>query len=168
MTNSIVTSEGKGTPIPTGAAEASPELRAIAEGLFTWPADEPKLIGSRCGQCTTTTFPAQRSCPRCTSTDVHEHLLARRGTLWTWTVQGFRPKSPPYEGSEEFAPYPVGYVELAGEAKVESLLVGVAIDELTIGMEMELVVVPFHSALTGEDVATFAFRPVRTPQEEDS
>ena len=53
-----------------------------------------------------------------------------QGTLWTWTVQGFRPKSPPYEGTDEFVPYPVGYVELAGEAKVESLLVDVAVEDL--------------------------------------
>jgi uncharacterized OB-fold protein len=144
---------------------ASPDTPAIAEGLFTWPADDPQLIGSTCGQCTTTTFPRQQSCPRCTSTDVSERLLARRGTLWTWTVQGFRPKSPPYEGSEEFVPYPVGYVELAGEAKVESLLVDVPIEDLQIGMEMELVIVPFHSAVTGEDAVTFAFRPVRNQED---
>ena len=33
-------------------------------------------------------------------------------------------------------------------------------------MEMELVIVPFHSAVTGEDAATFAFRP-SAPQQED-
>ena len=155
-------------PIATGSTEASPDLPAIAEGLFTWPADRPQLIASRCGRCATTTFPAQPSCPRCTSTDVHEHLLARRGTLWTWTVQGFRPKSPPYEGGDDFVPYPVGYVELPGEAKVEALLVGVAVEDLAIGMEMELVIVPFHSAVTGEDAATFAFAPARSSQEDPS
>src|SRR5215217_4680417 len=117
-------------PIATGATEASPDTPPIAEGLFTWPADEPRLIGSRCANCGTTTFPAQSSCPRCTSTDVSEHLLARRGTLWTWTVQGFRPKSPPYEGNDDFVPYSVGYVELPGEAEVESLLVGVVGEDL--------------------------------------
>lgn len=148
--------------IATAATTASPDMPAIAEGLFTWPADEPRLVGSRCAPCGTTTFPAQQSCPRCTSADVHKHLLARQGTLWTWTVQGFRPKSPPYEGAEDFVPYPVGYVELRGEAKVESLLVDVAIEDLTIGMPMELVIVPFHSAVSSDDVATFAFRPVRS------
>ena len=32
-------------------------------------------------------------------------------------------------------------------------------------MEMELVIVPFHSAVTGEDAVTFAFRPVRTQED---
>ena len=161
-----VTAEETSLPTATGSTEASPDLRAIADGLFTWPAAEPQLISSRCGRCATTTFPSQPSCPRCTSTDVHEHLLARKGTLWTWTVQGFRPKSPPYEGGDEFVPYPVGYVELPGEAKVEALLVEVAIDELEIGMAMELVIVPFHSAVSGDDAAMFAFRP--SPQEDPS
>jgi hypothetical protein len=35
------------------------------------------------------------------------------GPLWTYTVQSFPPKSPPYTGA--FEPYGVGYVERAGE-----------------------------------------------------
>jgi len=82
------------------------DLAPITDGLFTWPSDAPQLIGSKCDNCGTVAFPAQGSCARCTSTDVSEHLLAREGTLWTWTVQGFRPKSPPYDGPAEFVPFP--------------------------------------------------------------
>ena len=53
----------------------------VAEGLFTWPADEPQLIGSRSAACGTTTFPTQSSCPRCGATAMEETLLARHGTL---------------------------------------------------------------------------------------
>jgi uncharacterized OB-fold protein len=138
---------------------AAPTATPVGEGLFTWPADEPRLIGSRCRGCRTVTFPAQTSCPRCTGTDVEEHLLARRGRLWTWTVQGFRPKSPPYEGPADFEPYPVGYVELPGETKVETLLVDVQPEDLQIGAEMELVIVPFRSSVDERPLVTFAFRP---------
>ena len=31
----------------------------VAEGVFSWPADEPQLIGSRCSACGMVTFPAQ-------------------------------------------------------------------------------------------------------------
>ena len=134
--------------------------RPIDDGLFTWPDAEPQLIGSRCDDCTVVSFPEQDSCPRCTGANVRRHLLSRTGTLWTWTVQGFRPKSPPYEGPVEFEPYPVGYVELPGEVKVESLLVDVTPDELRIGMDMELVIVPFASTVSDEPLVTFAFRPV--------
>ena len=151
------------TTSPDTSATAG--LDPIVEGLFTWPSDQPRLIGSRCRSCGTTSFPAQASCPRCTGTDVHEHLLARDGTLWTWTVQGFRPKSPPYTGPADFEPFPVGYVELPGEVKVETRLVGVSPDGLTIGMPMELAIVPFTPE-TGEPVLTFAFRPTEEPTSE--
>ena len=134
--------------------------RPIGEGLFTWPSDEPRLIGSRCEDCGVVTFPEQDSCPRCTGTNVRRHLLSRRGTLWTWTVQGFRPKAPPYEGPVDFQPYPVGYIELPGEVKVESLLVDVSPEQLRIGMEMELTIIPFDSSVSDESLVTFAFRPL--------
>ena len=75
----------------------------VADQLFTWPSDHPRLIGGSCQSCGTTTFPRQGSCPKCTSRDISEQLLDREGTLWTVTVQGFRPKSP-YAGPDEFEP----------------------------------------------------------------
>ena len=144
-------------------ATDGPVARPVGEGLFTWPDDAPQLIGSRCQACGAVSFPQQDSCPRCTSTDVVRHLLSRTGTLWTWTVQGFRPKSPPYEGPVEFEPYPVGYIELPGELKVETLLVDVAPEDLRIGMDMELAIVPFASSATEDPLVTFAFRPIGAP-----
>ena len=142
-------------------AADGPAARPVGEGLFTWPADDPQLIGSRCEGCGVVAFPQQDSCPSCTGTQVSPYLLSRTGTLWTWTIQGFRPKSPPYEGPVDFEPYPVGYVELPGEVKVESLLVDVEPGALAIGMPMELTIVPFPSSVTDEPLVTFAFRPVR-------
>jgi len=133
----------------------------VAEGLFTWPSDEPRLIGSRCGACGITTFPSQDSCPRCASTDMREHRLERRGRLWAWTTQHFPPPSPPYAGpiGEAFVPFGIGYVELPGEVKVEARL-DADPERLEAGMEMELVVVPFRTDDKGNEVVTFAFRPV--------
>jgi uncharacterized OB-fold protein len=134
----------------------------VAEGIFTWPSDEPQLIGSRCAACSIVTFPAQGSCPRCASTEMVEHLLARRGTLWAWTTQGFPPPSPPYAGptGAEFVPFGVGYVELPGEVRVETRLTESDPDVLVPGMEMELLVMPFRRDDDGNEVMTFAFRPV--------
>ena len=96
----------------------------VAEGLFTWPADEPQLIASRCTQCGIVTFPTQGSCPRCGSTTMEEHLLARRGRLWAWTTQDFPPPAPPYAGpaGDDFEPFGIGYVELGDEVRVEARL----------------------------------------------
>ena len=134
----------------------------VAKGLFTWPSDEPRLIGSRCGACGITTFPSQGSCPRCASTEMREHLLPRRGRLWAWTTQDFPPPSPPYAGpsGKDFVPFGVGYVELPGEVKVETRLTTADPDVLRDGMEMELTLVPFRTDADGNEVVTFAFRPV--------
>ncbi|HEX8581605.1 MAG TPA: OB-fold domain-containing protein [Acidimicrobiales bacterium] len=137
----------------------------IDDGLFTWPSAEPRLIGGRCRACGTVTFPRQGSCPRCTGRAVDEHLLDRRGTLWTFTVQGFEPK-PPYTGPAPFEPYGVGYVDLGGEVLVESRLTEHDPERLRIGAPMELVVVPFRHDDDGAEVVTFAFRPVDGPGRE--
>jgi uncharacterized OB-fold protein len=132
----------------------------VAKGVFTWPSDEPRLIGSRCAACGIVTFPAQDSCPRCAAPEMKEHLLSRRGRLWAWTTQEFPPPAPPYAGptGAAFVPYGVGYVELAGEVRVETRLTKT--DGLAIGIDMELVLVPFRTDADGNEVVTFAFRPV--------
>ena len=139
----------------------------IAPDLFTWPSDAPQLIGGRCGTCGVVTFPRQGSCPRCNAQDISEELLETRGTLWTWTVQGFLPKSPPYAGPEtakDFEGYGVGYVELPGQVKVETRLTERDPAKLRIGMDMELVIVPFIVDDDGREVVTFAFAPVDTEE----
>ena len=133
---------------------------SVAEGVFTWPSDEPRLLVSRCAACGIVTFPAQDSCPRCPSTEMEEHLLSRRGRLWAWTTQEFPPPSPPYAGptGDAFVPYGVGYVELADEVRVETRLTETK--GLRTGMEMELVLVPFRTDDDANEIVTFAFRPV--------
>lgn len=132
----------------------------VAEKIVTSFEGEPRLIGSRCAACAIVTFPLQESCPRCASTEMAEHLLARRGRLWAWTTQEFPPPSPPYAGptGAAFVPYAVGYVELGNEVRVEARLT--QIEGLRTGSEMELVLVPFRTDGDGNEVVTFAFRPV--------
>jgi uncharacterized protein len=133
----------------------------VADGVFTWPSDEPQLIGSRCRACGMTTFPAQESCARCASTEMDEHLLPRRGVLWAWTTQDFPPPSPPYGGptGDAFEPYGIGYVQLDDDVRVESRLTTADPAALRIGMAMELVILPFRTDDDGNEVVTFAFRP---------
>jgi len=132
----------------------------VADGIVT-SVDDPRLIGSRCADCGIVTFPSQDSCPRCGSTAMAEHLLARRGRLWAWTTQGFPPPAPPYLGpvGRDFVPFGVGYVDL-GDVKVELRLTESDPDRLRTGMEMELTVVSLCTDADGNDVVTPAFRPV--------
>jgi len=135
----------------------------VTEGVFTWPSETPQLIGSRCVACGNHMFPVQAGCPKCTGEKTEQVLLGRRGTLWTWTVQGFPPKAPPYAGDVDpktFKAFGVGYVELPGQIKVEARLTEADPDKLKIGMEMELVIVPLSTDTSGNEVVTFAFAPV--------
>ena len=126
-------------------------MDAIAQGLFT-PENPPRLIGGRDRQTGRITFP-------CPASDRFEPVpLSRTGTLWSYTIQRFRPKSPPYAGPDAFAPFPIGYVELAGETIVEARLTGVDFDAISIGMELEFEPAPFEKA-GGETVLIPAFRP---------
>ena len=90
------------------------------------------------------------------------HLLDRRGRLWAWTTQNYPPPSPPYAGStgKDFVPFGIGYVELGGEVRVETRLTESDPQALSTGMEMELVLTPLRTDETGDEVVTFAFRPV--------
>ena len=138
--------------------------RPIADGLFTWP-DEPRLVGGSCRTCRTTTFPRQASCPRCTGSDIEDAPLARRGVLWSWTVQGFEPKRP-YRADGPFEPYGVGSVELEADGPGSSVLVESRLtesdpDHLRIGDEMDLVILPICHDETGDELVTFAFAPAR-------
>jgi len=134
----------------------------IAEGLFSWPSPQPALLGSRCRNCGTATFPVAKSCMACSSQDMETIELPSRGTLWTWTVQQFMPKSPYNSGEtpETFKPYGVGYVELPGGVRVEGRLTENDPEKLQIGMEMEVVFEPYRTEENGDEVISFFFKPV--------
>jgi uncharacterized OB-fold protein len=124
----------------------------IAAGLFT---DEtpPRLVAGRERDTGRIVFP----CPdgeRCERVP-----LASEGTLWSFTVQRFRPKTPPYAGPEDFAPWIVAYVELPGQVIVEARLVGVDVADATIGMPVRLTPVPLDPARQGAAMIP-AFAPV--------
>lgn len=138
--------------------------KALAPDISTWPQPDPQLIGSRCGACAATTFPAQTLCPRCSSAEMSELPLPRRGTLVAWTTQGFPPGAP-YKGpsGKDFVPFGVGLVQLddgdGPVVRVEGRLTENDPQKLEFGMDVELTMMPFTTDEEGNDVITFAFAP---------
>lgn len=124
-------------------------LKPIAEGLWSNDA-QPRLIGARRKSDGEIIFPMPNGDA---ASDYDAVELSPTGTLWSWTIQSFRPKTPPYLGPEEFEPFAIGYVELPDQVIVETRLTQT--HGLKIGMPMELVVLPFDG-----NVLTYAFRPV--------
>ena len=136
---------------------------SINDNILEISKDGPRLLGMRCKDCGNHVFPFQKGCPKCAGANVEPVKLGTRGTLWAWTIQGFPPKAPPYLGEtdpEKFKPYGVGYVELPGETKVESRLTESDPTKLKEGMEMELTLEPIAKDEDGNDIVTYAFKPI--------
>ncbi len=123
-------------------------LTPIAPGLWT-DQRPPRLIGGR-GSDGRIVFPMPDGDA---ASGLDPVTLSPNGTLWSWSVQRFEPKRPPYDGPSPFEPFMIGYVELPGEVIVEARLVG--IDQPVIGMPLALRIVAFDDAHS-----TFAFGPV--------
>ena len=135
---------------------------AVADGIFEIRDGKPVLLGTRCTNCGNHMFPRQTGCPRCLFNEQEDVELATAGTLWTWTVQAFPPKAPPYLGpvGDDFTPYGVGYVELPDQLRVEGRLTVADPEHLKIGMPMELVLEPLSLDEDGNQIVTYAFAPV--------
>ena len=129
--------------------------RPIAEGVWT---DEqpPRLIGGRDRETGRIVFPM----PQGSEAERFDPMpLSPEGRIWSWTVQRFAPKSPPYIGPQPFEPFALAYVELPGEVIVESRLTGFAFDKLTCGLPVRLTTIPFATAPDGATLTTYAFEP---------
>ena len=130
-------------------------MRPIADGLFT---DEtpPRLIGGRNRATGRIVFP----CP--SGAEYEPYPLKREGTLWSYTIQRYRPKSPPYAGPEAFKPWPVAYIALEGETMVEARLANVDFDDITIGMKLEMVPITLDPEAADSPYIP-SFQPVALP-----
>ena len=134
-------------------------FRPIKHGLFDICDGRPVLIGSRCIHCCEHYFPVQKACSACSSTELEQVSLGNSGKLWSWTIQGFMPKSP-YRSDvkpEQFVPYGVGYIEMPCGLKVESRIRQNTADQLEIGAFMTSCLEPLYTDEEGMQVSTFAF-----------
>ena len=129
----------------------------IAPDLLEWGDPGPRLVAGRLPGEGGLVFPW----PWHDATKGKRILLSPQGRLWTFTVQRFPPKSPPYRprSSEPFEPYIVGYVEFPEGIIIEGRIdARVDVDSLSIGQTMTTTVVPVFADEHGHLIHTFAFR----------
>ncbi len=137
-------------------------LAPAIEGWHTMDA-KPHLIGTQCTACGTYFFPKHSQyCrnPECDSTDFREVELSRTGRVWSYTNACYKPPEP-FVAAEPFEPYAIAAVQLEQEQMVVlgQVVVGLGVEDLEVGMPMELVLEPLHE--TDEDVkVTWKWRPV--------
>jgi uncharacterized OB-fold protein len=96
---------------------------SAVEGLFTWPADDPRLVASRCNSCGSIRFPSYETChnPGCERTDVKEILLSRKGRIYSYTVQVYPPPAP-FHTPNPFKPFGIALVELPEGLRVVGMI----------------------------------------------
>ena len=129
------------------------------EGWFT----DDALLGTRCAQCGSYFFPPERTLcrnPACTSTELADVELSKRGKVWSFSVNHYAAPAP-YVGKEPFEPYTVVAVELAEEQMVVlgQLAEGVDPATLSIGDEVECVIEPLFSDEDGNEHIVWKWRP---------
>lgn len=131
---------------------------AVAENLFRGSGADARLLAGRSRQSGKLVFP----CPQGADADDYDVVeLAREGTLWSYTIQRFKPKTPFNGDGDEvnFKPYGVGYVELPGQLIVEGRIVANDLGALRIGQPMRVTTEAYRTTDAGEAVLTYAFCP---------
>ncbi|MGQ0466702.1 MAG: Zn-ribbon domain-containing OB-fold protein [Sporichthyaceae bacterium] len=130
----------------------------VADDLFREDPHGVALVGTRCSGCGSHYFPRSLSCrhPECDDKTVDEVLMGRRGTLFSWTVQRYRPPAP--FQVDDWTPYVIGVVDLPEGLRVLAMITGCTADELRIDMPLELVT---KVLARDEDTATvtYAYAP---------
>ena len=136
----------------------------ITEGLFRLDGDRTVLFASRRRSTGVVKFPAERpelfDGDPAIQGDIETIELSTEGTLYTYTTQQFPPPLP-YKGNRNpktFEPYVVGFVELAENVLVETLIVGATADQLKIGERLVSTTTTLETE-DGTSLMTFAFRP---------
>mgnify|MGYP001819581370 FL=1 len=136
-------------------------LAPAIDGWHTMSA-KPHLIGSQCTACGTYFFPQQSQyCrnPSSDSTDFHDVELSRTGQVWSYTNACYQPPEP-FVAPEPFEPYTIAAVQLEKEEMVVlgQVVKGVNVEDLKVGMTMELVLEPLHE--TEDDIkVTWKWQP---------
>ncbi len=120
----------------------------------------PYLIGGKCISCGRIFFPKQPVCPQCTGQEIEESPpLSRRGKLYTYTVVHQKP--PDYGGP---TPYIIGRVQLP-EGVFILAQIKAAVEDLRVGMDMELVIEAICSDTSGDELEGYKFQPVPSEPE---
>ena len=142
-------------------AGGQPKRIPVKDGLLTMPlspAEQVRLVGSKCRNCGEVSLGTNSSCPNCAHEDLEPIPLGHKGKLWTYTVIRHRPPGD-YKGPDPFVPFAEGLVELPEGIRVLSPLEG-DVNKVKIGMDMELAVHVLYMDEEGNEVMAFKFKPV--------
>lgn len=133
------------------------------EGWFT-TGEQPRLIGTRCGECGTVFFPRTSGLcrnPECFSTDLPDVELSRVGKVWSYTDAQYQPPPPYIVDADGYEPFAIAAVELADEAMVilGQVADGFTVDDLAVGAEVEIVIETLYVDDDGTERTIYRWKP---------
>lgn len=123
--------------------------------LTTDDGSEGVLIGAKCRDCGIHVFGPGTFCQSCTSADLEPVELGLRGTLYSYTV--VRVPSTGWPGP---VPYVLGQVELREGPHVLAEVIDCLEAELSVDMEVELVLRMVRPEDSGSNTVVYKWRPV--------
>ena len=132
------------------------------EGVLTMPLsplEEVRLKGVKCRSCGALTIGERAHCINCTSSDLEEHVFSKSGKVYAHTV--IRHSPPPPYPQESFQPFPAAWVELEDGLYILTELAECSLDDVEIGMPVELVLGKGWEDEKGNDVIMYKFRPTK-------
>ncbi|MCC6227089.1 MAG: OB-fold domain-containing protein [Microthrixaceae bacterium] len=133
------------------------------EGWFTLD-DPPHLLGTRCTNSGTYYFPPETTMSRApgfADSTLEPVELSRIGRIWSFTNAGYQPPEPYIPTTDPHEPFAIAAVELLEEQIVVlgQVASGFGVDELHVGMEMELVLETLYSD-DESDYVVWKWKPV--------
>jgi len=97
-------------------------------------------------------------CSNCQSSDLQDIEFSMRGKVYSCTVVMQRP--PEYYKAE--VPYALGFVELPEGIRIETLFTKCNVDDIHVGMDVEMVVEKLHDDEAGNEWITYKFFPLES------
>jgi uncharacterized OB-fold protein len=113
------------------ATEHPAPLRDEASAPFFEAAAQDRLSLPRCESCDTWLAPNQVACPRCLNERLAWTRVSGRGRIFSWTVIHNSP-----EAFRREVPYVIAEIELEEGPHLETRLLGISKDGVSLGMEV--------------------------------
>lgn len=132
------------------------------DGVLTMPLsplENVRLKGIKCPSCGALALGEREHCINCTSSNLEEHVFSKYGKVYSYTIIR-HPPPPPYP-QETFKPFPAAWVELEDGLYILTELTECGLDEVEIGMPVELVLGKGWQDENGNDVIMYKFRPIK-------
>ena len=118
----------EGRPMPHPTAISEPHWQG---------AREHRLMVQRCGECGAYVFPPRAACTHCFSSALRWEQSSGLGDIYSYTII-HRAPHPSFE-----APYCAAIIRLAEGWHMTSNVIGTPMDEIEVGMPVEVIFVDF-------------------------